>query len=177
MSPFDNCQTIASSTPPLITYPCNLLSNPSTSLNSQSFICLVNTGFQQPASPTCFHIWSTQASLLVAIENNSGEVIAKGSSPHHISFQNLTFLPFPTLKPILLLNPFHPYRSSRTPTPSSSLYFPITTCFQKESFLEANLQYHFPRRALFRKNNFLTPRPPSFLSKPTIDQLTRWGLL
>ena len=154
--------------PPLITCPCNLLSSSSTSPNSQSFIYLVNTGLQQFTSPTYSHIWSAQASLFVAIENNFGKATASCSSPHHLFCQNLTLLPFPTLKPTLLLNPFHPLRIAfQRPTPLSSLkalehhspssssYFPIITYFQRGSFSKANLKHRFPRRALFREDNFL----------------------
>ena len=166
--PFENRQTRTSSMPPLITCPCNLLSSSSTSPNSQSFIYLVNTGLQQFTSPTYSHIWSTRASLFVAIENNFGKATASCSSPHHLSCQNLTLLPFPTLKPTLLLNPFHPLRIAfQRPTPLSSLkalehhspssssYFPIITYFQRGSFSKANLKHRFPRRALFREDNFL----------------------
>ena len=73
------CQAMTFSTPLLITCPCKLLSNSSTSPNSQSFIYLVNTGFQQPPYPPYSHIWFTQASLSMAIKNNSGKATAKGN--------------------------------------------------------------------------------------------------
>ena len=78
---------------------------------SQFPIIYLSCEHRVPTNPslTCSHIWFTQASLSMTIQNNSKKAIAKGSSQHYLSFQNLTLLPFPTLKPTLLLNSLNPF--------------------------------------------------------------------
>ena len=121
----------------------------------------MNLRFQHPTSPICSHNYTIYASLVEAIENSIRKASPKSLSPHHLSVQNFTLFPFPTLKVIFLLKPSHPlliafhtltpYHLVLTPVehhpPSSSPYFPEITCFKvvlnksphllaKQSFVE-----------------------------------------
>ena len=109
---------MTSSSPLLSAWPCNLLKKVSTSSISQSLLSLVNTGFQWPKFPDWSHNWATQASLEEAREYKLGKASSKESSPHHLSFQNRTLLPPPTLK-ATLFSKLHPPIPNRLPKPHS----------------------------------------------------------
>lgn len=98
--------------------------------------CLVNLRFQQTHSPFCSHISATHASLVVIIKNNARKASPKGTSLHHLSFQNFTptILHLKSSSTVKNLPPAsnclsHPHltpfpHSSRAPSPpSSSPYF------------------------------------------------------
>ena len=126
---------------------------------------------------------SPKASLKEAMEYSFGNDSLKDESPYHLSFQNFTFFPNPTLKPILVLNTCHlPLIAFHTPTqcPSLStlehqppLVLPTITHFQRGSLSLENLQDHLPKRASLRMDKSLMPKPPCCLSNQTIVHLIK----
>ena len=119
--------------------------------------------------------------------NKEGKESHKASSPHHISFQNLTFLPLPMENTMLLLNndpsfliSFHnPTPNPSLPSrvyypPSSAPYFLLITCFQRVSLSSMKRQLHLHKRALLSVERYLKPNPPLLLSEHTTTHLTRW---
>lgn len=65
-----------------------------------------------------FHTSVTYCFFEMAKANKEGKVIHNDSSPHHLSFQNLTFRPLPTVKEILLLKIFQSFLMAfHDPTP------------------------------------------------------------
>lgn len=92
-------------------------------------------------------------------------------SLHHLSIQNFTTLPDPTLNLVLSLSTYHPplivfYTLTPYPSltslvhhhPSSYPYFPTITCFQMEFLSFTNLQNH-PNKVLLRTDKFLMQKP------------------
>lgn len=75
-----HCQTILFSIPMQNNSTCNFLKKVLTSSSSQSWICLVNLGFQHLPSPVCSHISATHACLEEAIESSIRKASLKGSS-------------------------------------------------------------------------------------------------
>lgn len=170
--------------------PLQLLEKASTSSNSQSWICLVNLGFQHPPSPICSHILAMHAFLVDAIKKSMGKVSPKVLPSHYLSSQNFTLCPFPTLKSILFLKSSHLLPIAfHTPIPNpalipqehhpstSSPYFPKIIYFQKESLLQANFHYHLPSKALLRVNTLLTPKPLLHFSWKLKTNFTIYNLI
>ena len=129
--------------------------------NSQSFRFLTKRKFQLPPSPLCSHRSTSQASLESDKANKDGKILHKGSSLHHLSFQNFILLPLPTAKEIIDLKSSQCFQISfHTLTPkesfttldlhpsSSSLSFPFMIFFHKESPSLAKRQHHLQKRAL-----------------------------
>ena len=136
----ESIQTTMFSFSLLTTLPCNLEENCSTLSNFQSFRCLEKQIFQWPF----LLVWSYKSTIQTSFGKTKayqdGKETHKDLSPHHLSYQNFTFLSFPTKKEVLLLMPisflmvFHnptPYPSTALQnyhSPSSSSYFPLITC-------------------------------------------------
>ena len=102
---FYSCRTIMSSISLLNICPCNFLKKASTSpiiLPREQRISITSTSLLPQLA--------TQSSLVVAMENNPRKLTFNESSPHHLSFQNLTLLPFshPKLDPFIALLHIHP---------------------------------------------------------------------
>ena len=125
--------------------PCSLWKKHSTGTTSQSLSCLKKQGAQTPPSAEGY-----QASLDEVMAYKDGKEVLNRSPPHHLSFQNLTLLPLPMAKAMLplkisqsFLMVFHNPTSYLSLTswerhpPSSSLYLPLMTCFQKASLFYA----------------------------------------
>ena len=66
--------------------------------NSQSLSHLEKRGAQHPSLEEWFQTSTTHASLEEATTNKWGKEMHNDSLPHHLSFQNLTLLPFPHQK-------------------------------------------------------------------------------
>ena len=126
-------QLKTSSTSLLTTKGCSFGNKPSTSSISQSFKCLEKRGLQLPNSPPSSQASNTYSSLLTANKNKLGKTSLNVWSSHHKSFQNLTFLPFPTIKRDLQRIPSHSFLMAFTPPHRSlpSLLSNTLPCFTK----------------------------------------------
>ena len=139
-------------------------------------------------SPAPWHIRddSMDASLFAAKLYKVGKVKRRGRSPHHLSDQNFTLSPTPTLywryllktsQPIrILLHKPHPW----TPLPNlevhpahSSPNFKATTLLQSLFSSIRKRQSHFPSKALLKVVSFLIPKPPLAIGKHTLSQLNK----
>ena len=100
------------------------------------------------------------------------EASLNGKSPHHLSFQNFTLFPEPTMKQVLTSKSSQPFLFAfQTPTlyfsltpfmhqtPSSCPYLPTITHFQIGFFSITNLQNHLPKRALLKVPRVLNLNP------------------
>ena len=88
---------------------CSFWNKDSTSPISQSLKCLQKRGLQPPKSLPSSQTPDTQPSLLIGNRNKLGKASFKVWSSHHKSFQDLTLLPFPTIKWDLHLMPSHSF--------------------------------------------------------------------
>ena len=127
---FEFNQTILPSISLQIVCPCNLLQKASTPSSSPSWIYLVNLGFQQPSSPSCFHASATHAWRWL-LRITQGKPLLRVCY-HTIcpSIQNFTFFSFPTLKIILLLK-----SSSTSDTLPHAHFIPFPHSFRAPSLL------------------------------------------
>ena len=132
--------------------------------NSQSFKFIVKRKFQFPPSPLCSQKSTTDTSFESNKTNKDMKVSHKGSSLHHVFFQNFTLLPLPTSKEIFLLKNSHCFPIFfQTPTPlgflttsdlqptSSSPNFPLMIFFHNKSLSLEKCQHHLLKRALLSK--------------------------
>ena len=130
-----------------------------------------------------------EASFSLAIENYSGNVDLKGSSPHHRSCQKRILTPLPTCMKRWFEKVSHPFRiyfhrlrpyellTSLDHQPPHKLpYFASTTLLQKASLSNPYLQSHLPRRAWLKLRRFLIANPPLQAGSQILGQLTRWNL-
>ena len=147
-------------------------SNLSTSSTSQSLKGLENLGLQTPSSPEESHYSTNQASLKAAKAYKEGKELQRAKLPHHLSFQNFTFLPSPTENttlfcirdPSFLISfqkptPKPSLTSLVYQPPSSSPNFLLITCFQRvfyESMIYWNTQNSFKPSSVFNANKLIT---------------------
>ena len=89
-------QDTISSTASITLLPCSLSKNLSASSTSQSLNALKKQGFQPPQPPSAkgSQICATHASLSTVKAKRERKNIHRGESPHHLSLQKLTLLPY-----------------------------------------------------------------------------------
>ena len=147
----------------------------STTSASQSLGPRMKRTSQVLLSPVPWHIKddSTDASLFAAKLSKVGKAKWGGRSPHHLSIQNFTLSPTPTLYWTYLLKTFQPIQillhkpHPWTPLPNLEVRpahfypnFKATTLLQSLFSSIPKCQSHFPSKALLKVVNFLIPKPP-----------------
>jgi len=117
------------------------------------------------------------------MSNKRRNLVHKGTSPSHLSYQKKVLVPFPTFFDTLSANQSpstsptpslifatsrHQDETLRPPTsyrPVVSPYRVIKTLYHNPPLSTNIRQHHLPNRALLNSCNFLTPNPPYSLRK------------